>query len=435
MEFSLFGYYYIRGVDEYKLISREFVILDATRRLLFNTPPPPWKTVPGVTYVGKFGVGTAIRRFHPADGLLGWRMGRSVSLTFPWAGPGGGVEWYFTNQQGFATSGRESFYYEKQKSKTVFRVIVLGGSTVEGNGAGTPFENLPTKISEEISRHFEGTGYTDKTLELINAGVGGYYSSQEYLYLLTDLVDYEPDLVIVYDGWNDADYLPRNLSLHEAKGTNEMRTPTHQDNGVRIDESYAVGGSFNQFLIALGNGFREVIGEDLPKTLGIPFAVLRLVEKVFGAGALPASELPLESAAEPPSPAAFGKMARLYVETIERILFLAKQRKFRTAVFLQPVIGVDDKAYTPVERKLLTARPDIIRTRRMFYEPARERLSELASRYETLGGVCISDISRTAFAGVKERVYEDAGHLLPAGNELVAKAILAELSRCGLLPG
>ncbi len=48
---------------------------------------------------------------------------------------------------------------------------------------------------------------------MINAGVGGYQSSQEYLYLISDLVSYQPDLVISYSGavdviraWKAYDY-------------------------------------------------------------------------------------------------------------------------------------------------------------------------------------------------------------------------------------
>jgi lysophospholipase L1-like esterase len=40
-------------------------------------------------------------------------------------------------------------------------------------------------------------------VEVINAGVPGYSSSQGLEWLRTELLDYDPELVIVYFGWND----------------------------------------------------------------------------------------------------------------------------------------------------------------------------------------------------------------------------------------
>jgi hypothetical protein len=40
--------------------------------------------------------------------------------------------------------------------------------------------------------------------EVINAGVGGFYSGQELTYIVTELVDYNPDIIIAFDGFNDA---------------------------------------------------------------------------------------------------------------------------------------------------------------------------------------------------------------------------------------
>ena len=41
--------------------------------------------------------------------------------------------------------------------------------------------------------------------EVINAGVPGFLSGQELTYVVTELADYEPDIIIAYNGFNDLD--------------------------------------------------------------------------------------------------------------------------------------------------------------------------------------------------------------------------------------
>jgi hypothetical protein len=39
--------------------------------------------------------------------------------------------------------------------------------------------------------------------EVLNAGVVGFLSGQELAYIITDLVDLEPHLIVAFNGWND----------------------------------------------------------------------------------------------------------------------------------------------------------------------------------------------------------------------------------------
>lgn len=72
------------------------------------------------------------------------------------------------------------------------RVIVLGGSAVFGHGAADDSE---TFVGVLAAQHPDW--------QVINAGVSGFVSGQELAYLIHDLVDLQPDVVAVYDGWND----------------------------------------------------------------------------------------------------------------------------------------------------------------------------------------------------------------------------------------
>jgi lysophospholipase L1-like esterase len=56
-------------------------------------------------------------------------------------------------------------------------------------------------------------------VEVLNAGVGGYTSTQELGLVVHKLIDLEPDLVISFSGWNDVyDNVSRALMDAEARG-------------------------------------------------------------------------------------------------------------------------------------------------------------------------------------------------------------------------
>lgn len=79
------------------------------------------------------------------------------------------------------------------------RIIVLGGSTVFGTGLRRDEESFVAQLEQILGN-----------TEVINAGVDGYHSSQELIYVLTELIDLKPDLIIALDGWNDFFY--RNVN-------------------------------------------------------------------------------------------------------------------------------------------------------------------------------------------------------------------------------
>jgi hypothetical protein len=101
---------------------------------------------------------------------------------------------YTNNALGFR--GRET---TREKPSGVRRVIVTGGSTVYG-ALNDDSETLPMQL-ERILRERVGDH-----VEVINAGVPGYYALCEALYTRAMLLDFEPDAIVVLDGLNDVYY-------------------------------------------------------------------------------------------------------------------------------------------------------------------------------------------------------------------------------------
>lgn len=73
-----------------------------------------------------------------------------------------------------------------------YKIAVLGGSTTDGTMY--PFKSWPQLLYEELG----GKGVT-----VYNGGVCSYTSGQELIKLIRDVLQLKPDMVIVYDGYND----------------------------------------------------------------------------------------------------------------------------------------------------------------------------------------------------------------------------------------
>lgn len=409
-EVAIVGAAFVTG-REYEMVARQlFLASEALRPFL---PRLPAESVPGVRYVGDLtDYSVSSRLWFPADGLLGHRLGASLAITDP-------HQWRLTNDQGFASSGDLTYHYEKQKRLGTFRIIILGGSTVEGEGAESPFANLPSQLERALGgearqRQF---GQPYDRFEVINAGVSGYRSGQEYLYLLVDLLGYQPDLVIFYDGWNDFAYL-QDLRYT----TNTFRDPTHALNAARVNESFTISGSTSHLVGAIIQAAAAEV-----RSTAIGFAMWQV----------------LKHAAPPPrkpeiAEAVFREAAAGYRKNIERSILVAAQENVSVAFFLQPILGVDDKKYGPDESRIRAGcehrDPARFSRAEAFYRFARENFGKLRNEYAQDRKVCVADISRTALRDVHEDVYVDDGHLRGAGNEAVARSILAELDACNVLP-
>jgi lysophospholipase L1-like esterase len=83
------------------------------------------------------------------------------------------------------------------KPEGIFRIVALGGSTTYGH-ALTAVEAYPAQL-QRLLRETSGD-----RIEVVNLGVPGYFSLDSLVHLATRGVALEPDVVVVYDGVNDA---------------------------------------------------------------------------------------------------------------------------------------------------------------------------------------------------------------------------------------
>ncbi len=84
-----------------------------------------------------------------------------------------------------------------EKPDTTYRVFMLGGSTMFGHGATSDDTTIPGYLQQFLNEK------NQSDFQIINSGIQGADSNTELKLLENKIIQFSPDLVIVYDGWND----------------------------------------------------------------------------------------------------------------------------------------------------------------------------------------------------------------------------------------
>ena len=106
---------------------------------------------------------------------------------------------YRTNALGFR--GPETTL---DKTSGRFRIIVMGGSAAWGFGCTSDEKTVPGRLQSILREQLPGLN-----IEVINAGQIGYGSTQELIYFHRQVSALSPDIVLLFDGYNDilADFI------------------------------------------------------------------------------------------------------------------------------------------------------------------------------------------------------------------------------------
>jgi lysophospholipase L1-like esterase len=399
---SLYVYDSLKGRDNY-WFAREHILT----RPFASIPAGP---VPGKLFLGHLRsiYARGWDQFLPHDGLLGWHLAPNISAYYA-DNPESSEDLIVTDENGFSSDVNDP-PVALQKSINSYRVIVLGGSTVMGQGSQQPSLNIVGMLRKGV-RVRGLTGPNGKSVEFINAGVDGYTSTQEYLYFGSDLLRFKPDLVIVYDGWNDIDI--KNF------GPTLFRTLAERQITEQAEQSSSIAGSAR--LLARNLRISATEGDLRVGMIELPWRVFKKLTYVEGA---------------PHTVSPFDPRSLEYYRINHQAFLALADDQLSVAIFLQPLVGVDGRELSNEEKTSWWYRlpqfDDKLRARVPFYEGARSVLADLKERAHNNIHVCIADISRSV-NGINEPIYADSGHLLPKGNEVVASHILDRLVSCGLL--
>ena len=94
--------------------------------------------------------------------------------------------------------GFRGLEFSEIKPSDTYRIFMLGGSTMFGTGATNDTTTIPGYVDQFLTNNL-----SSYKIEVINAGIQGADSFTELDLITNKIIDFSPDLIIIYDGWND----------------------------------------------------------------------------------------------------------------------------------------------------------------------------------------------------------------------------------------
>ena len=186
---------------------------------------------------------------HPAlirevEILTPWEKRNNLHPIYGWLNPVSHHQ-EGTDRYGYRHNGDKDQDYRAGSIK----IFVLGGSTAKGSGVKS-HETYPAHLQEILRKKL---GIND--LHVINAGVSGYYSANEFLRLTTEILPQYPDLVISLSGTNDPPFADVDLERvppFQGRSAVPFFNPSHE----RLMKSFS---DQNYFVWSIRNLSRVIV--------------------------------------------------------------------------------------------------------------------------------------------------------------------------------
>jgi lysophospholipase L1-like esterase len=323
------------------------------------------------------------------------------------------------NEHAFIDNGRP-FPALTRKPEGTTRIFCFGGSTLAGSGASSNQATIPARMEELLNA--KGSG----RFEVINAGIDGYFSYNQLGFLVSDVLAYEPDIVVFYDGWNDYAY---------PTWVGGYRDPYQKDHCRVNHHEYAL------YLLTIfpkleSRGCPAVNINHLVKKTYTTALLDRAFRKMLG---IPRFESTVDVRELPTKVVIDSQEAsRRYLRTVRSAIGVATANRVRLLYALQPTI-LDKPVLTEEERAFFKERPALAskvsypEKIHEFYRITREQFGILGRSFNS-DSVFVTDVSQDMWSGVEETVYLDECHTNDQGNRVVAAKLVKTLEESVLSP-
>ena len=308
----------------------------------------------------------------------------------------------YTNEDGFRIPS-PGYKLPKEKPAGELRIAFLGGSLVEL--ASTFDTALPGSLRTVLRERYPG-----RDIEVINAGIQSCVSRQSLVQLLTTVVDYHPDVVILYDGGNDLG-LPLT---YESRANFPYNFQTMQE----AWDLYRAERQEPLWKLALGrsNLYRLIRAKLDPNerkmtpTADAPFA---------GTNALPAGRILADAGFVRDHVAS-------YLSNWRKVVELSAAYHYQPVCVLSPAGGFAPEHAVPVMMKSFhldqATALEWLRALEALYGEASRQIADLRSAYPNARFLDLSQ-----FLDPPEKYFWDLGHVYDQANMVIAERIYPEI--------
>lgn len=355
-----------------------------------------------------------LRAFEGYDGehLMNYRFDpyKNIALT-PGYRDTRGIQ---HNAQGF----RRDEETPLEKPEGVLRVFLMGGSTGYGlhslSNAGRDL--YPVIRNDETIDHYLEEILRDAVpghrVEVINAAITSFQSHHHLIYLNQAILDYDPDVILFLDGFNDY--------FEWRPGFDQFRDYAYQERAHTFlgEPTFSAWAYYTGWWLVRKSHFAHVLGKALKNVDGM----------LHGGRPRPEIDVPvalvnLRDNAE-----------RNFVEMVERNSLILEHEGVYAIFALQPEIAfAQSKPFSPLETEIydemLSYWP---KNYIAFKNAARPIVLDYLEQAAAVGRARVLDLT-DIYGRVEEDVYTDYCHLTPKGNERLAEAaaplVLELLSR------
>jgi lysophospholipase L1-like esterase len=275
------------------------------------------------------------------------------------------------NSHGFRGSD-----FSSVKPENMYRIFIIGGSTVFGTGSTSDNTTIPGFLQEKFDKE-----ELPKDIEVINTGISGLFSGTEVGLIKQQIIHFDPDLLVVYDGWNDIAKKYENYN----DGVNNSQNPS---SSKERDTFYEFGELLFDFSVVAKIIYTNL--DYLPMSFAGPavysFEGTEINEKA-------------------------DIWSKRWIEICE----LGKINNFDVVVTLQPILGSSERTLSEFEKRQFQWKEN---ERRL---PA---LENYANNLDHIDNYCAKTADfRNVFDGINEPLYLDSVHLGDNGNKIVSEEI------------
>jgi hypothetical protein len=285
------------------------------------------------------------------------------------------------------------------------KIVFLGGSAAFGQGAETDQDTIPAILQQSMKSH-----------RVLNAGVIGFQSGQELTYLITQLIDYQPAIVVAYDGWNDV----FDVAYGRGRDVNELG---FNSNFFSFEDQLVLN---YQTQVSPYESLSRLFGATSSKSL----VLTRFVKAIRAhqmQEATTAQTLMNQSRFR--ETALLNSIVTTYVNNVRKMSLFSRACGAKFVLVLQPELGQRLNATTE-EKQLLNA-AIIGNTHYSDSFPAlyREFLSEAKQRLTREGVEWIDTNESPLYQVSPTTLFLDPVHTNRRGNEVVAEIMTPKLQR------